>query len=209
MTSAAELLADVLRALTTAWNRGWSGFTSRADLTLDDRSAFVLLLGGLAMLGLLAGLLLLRTVLGGGPEVPKGPHRSVDTRPPDTVPRPERHSEAAPFRGDAEEEFLRGRNAGHRAEVRDVDEVLDRLLEADLGQPRILRVLRNLLVVRLYACRGCGANGSGPDAQPAGCPFECGFLEGAFANLLGSKVMVRETTCRGRGRSQCEFEVWS
>lgn len=114
------------------------------------------------------------------------------------------------YRGPRDEEFRRGRLAGARMGAQTVDELMDRLVETEMGEPRILRSLPNLMRVQLQGCRGCGASVVRATTKDGvgGCAFECGLLEGALEDVLGVRVVVHEVACRGQGAAACEFEVW-
>ncbi len=134
------------------------------------------------------------------PDPPKA--RSVHTRV--------RMEDAAPrdaYRGPRDLEFERGRAAGARAGAETLDHVLDRMVETEMGDPRIVRALPGFLKVNLYSCRGCGREG--PSTQGVeGCAFECGFIETAFTRALGRTAIAHEVHCRTSGAPACEFEVW-
>jgi len=111
------------------------------------------------------------------------------------------------YRGPRDLEFERGRAAGARVTAKSLDDVLDRMLETEMGEPRIVRSLPSFLKLRLHACRGCGregVSGSGVD----GCAFECGFIESALTRVLGRSAVAHEVRCRNTGAAACEFEVW-
>lgn len=140
---------------------------------------------------------------------------ALETAPPEP-PQPRRvHTtfrlEEAPashvYRGPRDLEFERGRAAGARVAVKSLDDVLDRMVETDMGEPRIVRSLPSFLKLRLHACRGCGREGvSGPGVE--GCAFECGFIESALTRALGRSAVAHEVHCRNAGAAACEFEVW-
>ena len=106
------------------------------------------------------------------------------------------------YRGPKDQEFERGRTAGGAVKADELDDVLDTMVSTELGEPRVLRAMPNVLRLRLHACRGCAG-------EADVCAFECGFLEAAFARLHKRSVVVHEVRCRGRGADACDFEVWT
>jgi predicted hydrocarbon binding protein len=84
------------------------------------------------------------------------------------------------------------------------------MVTAEVGQPRIVRSIPNLMRLRLDGCRGCAEAARQEPSAPGidGCAFECGLLETSLSKLLRSEVIVHEVTCRGRGAPACDFEVW-
>lgn len=157
----------------------------------------MLVTGGLVMMGgVLAGLVLQRAPT---PPPAGGPRpRSVHTR----LHLVEKHGALA-YRGPRDEEFDRGHAAGRRVPAFTLDELFDRMVETELGEPRVVRSMPNFMRLRLHACRGC----SGVHAED-GCAFECGFLEAGIGRVLGREVLVHEIACRAKGSPACEFEVW-
>lgn len=111
------------------------------------------------------------------------------------------------YRGPRDLEFERGRSAGVRVDAGNLDAILDRMVETEMGEPRITRVLPGFVKLNLYACRGCGRQG--PSSQGvAGCAFECGYIEGALSRATGKAAIVHEVRCRTSGATACEFEAW-
>lgn len=110
------------------------------------------------------------------------------------------------YRGPRDLEFERGRAAGSRVDAAGLDAVLDRMVEMELGEPRVERSLPSFLKLRLHGCRGCGRQGASGPVE--GCAFECGFLESALTRALGRSAVAHEVRCRTAGAPACEFEVW-
>lgn len=157
----------------------------------------MLVTGGLMMMGaVLAGL-----VVQGAPARPE-----PETAKPRSVHTALRLADARgalAYRGPRDEEFERGHAAGRRVPAFTLDELFDRMVETELGEPRVLRSMPNFLRLRLHACRGC----AGVHVED-GCAFECGFLEAGLGRVFGRDVLVHEIACRAKGAAACEFEVW-
>ncbi len=112
--------------------------------------------------------------------------------------------------GNAEHQDLlkRGRRAGAGFNGTTMDDLMEHMRETGIAEPRVLKTVPHLVRIRLVHCRGC-TSGSETSAEGVKrCPFEEGFLEGAFQQLKGKDVVVRETACRQRGDPGCDFEVW-
>ena len=185
----------------------WAWLLGRDLLSRDGSPGLLLVAGGmLALLALTVALLLRGALPSEPPTVTAPPRRAlVSARPMGMRP-------PAPvaYRGPRDQEFERGRVAGARIGAPSIDDLLDYMVEAEVGQPRIVRSIPNLMRLRLHECRGCG-DAVRQDASAAGvqgCAFECGFLESSLSGLLRSEVIVHEVTCRGRGATTCDFEVW-
>ncbi|MEA3199069.1 MAG: hypothetical protein QOE90_497 [Thermoplasmata archaeon] len=161
----------------------------------------LLVLGGVLVMGVVALVALFGSAWEtGAPEAPKP--RRVHTE----IRVAEGHASDA-YRGPRDLEFERGRGAGARVNATSLDAVLDRMVETEMGDPRITRVLPGFLKLNLYACRGCGREG--PSSQGVeGCAFECGYLEGALGRVAGKTAIVHEVRCRNAGAPACEFEAW-
>ncbi|MHB8632612.1 MAG: hypothetical protein ACYDBQ_01410, partial [Thermoplasmatota archaeon] len=69
------------------------------------------------------------------------------------------------------------------------------LVEAQVGEPRLLRARRRLTTVRLYRCT-CSR----------GCAREREAIVTAFSRSFGTAA-VQEVRCCSRGDPACEFEV--
>lgn len=159
--------------------------------------ALLLVIGGVATLSTVTGVLVLRSALPSTSPPAPPPPRRVDWQL--TMMEP-----AAPvYRGPRDQEFDRGRTAGSALPAKGLDDVLEFMMQSQLGEPRILRSMPNLLRLRLHACKGC-AGGRELD----GCAFEAGFIESSFSKAFGKTVIVHEVRCRGRGDAACDFEVW-
>lgn len=102
----------------------------------------------------------------------------------------------------------RGRQAGARFDGNNVHALLEHMRETGIAEPRVLKTVPHLVRVRLVHCRGCTSGSDGNVEGVARCPFEEGFLEGAFKQIEGEDVVVREIACRQRGDPGCDFEVW-
>jgi hypothetical protein len=113
------------------------------------------------------------------PRSPSGPPRLVPTRVE------EGHREAA------------------RLKPANLDAALTHILRNKWAQPRILRHMDDLTVVRLHDCKEC----DDPQTTTTGCSFHAGFLEGVLRRLEGAQAQVTETRCRRQGQPTCEFEV--
>ncbi|MGQ0535308.1 MAG: 4-vinyl reductase [Methanobacteriota archaeon] len=224
--SAPDTVASVLRylleqfVLTTVYAWGWLVYLTGPlreeagrlfGVPVDYRAAIFLITGGLATLAILFLVLLLRgTLFGVANPLPAASavSRRVLTGPRDLPGlRAADDTARGGSRAPPEDEFERGRVVGARVGAADVDELLDRVAETGMADPRILRNLPNLTLVRLYRCGGCRSEtGPGPET---GCPFEVGFLEAAFERLLGRRVVAREVACHRSPGSACDVEVWS
>lgn len=172
------------------------------DLTLLPANAspwLLLVFGGVVTLAAVSLALLVGRALPLDATMPAEPTpRRVET----TLRLPPRPETPDAYRGPRDQEFDRGRTAGAAVRADDLDGVFDLMVETELGEPRVLRCMPNLLKVRLHGCRGCSG-------QADVCAFECGFLEAAFTRLFRKSVVVHEVRCRGRGAEACDFEVWS
>ncbi len=180
----------------------WGAAQLPEDVGAASVDAPLLVAGGLATLALLLPFLAVRTAIVGVSRT-KGNHappRAVETSAP--AHRPSVSPRRVPAH--AEEAFRRGRAAGSRIRVEDIDELVRALREAELGELRVLRALPHVMLVRVYNCRDC-ENGEVP---PRGCDFEAGVLEGVFSGGAESPVTVHEVACRNQGSSACEFELW-
>lgn len=199
--SAALALASSFLASAGAW------LLSR-DLFPDMASPGLLLVAGgmLALLALTVALLLRGAFPSEPAPSPAAPRRALLAGASSALRAPP----PAAYRGPRDEEFKRGRVAGARIEAEAIDDLLDYVASAEMGQPRVFRSIPNLMRLRLDGCRGCAeAAVQGPStAGVDGCAFECGFLEASLSKLLRSEVIVHEVACRGRGAAACDFEVW-
>lgn len=160
-------------------------------------ASLLLLVGGLAMLGLIMALVALQSlfperVRESGPE--PGRHRARQLRPlRETAPlfaERGRQAKQGPFR---REEY-------HTP----IDLALARVVELQLGEPRLLRTRGGASRVRLYKCRGCAPEVAN---REEGCAFELQGLQKAFRTSVAPAAIVREIRCRARGAETCEFEV--
>lgn len=102
----------------------------------------------------------------------------------------------------------RGRQAGASFDGNNVHALLEHMRETGIAEPRVLKTVPHLVRIRLVHCRGCTSGSTTSAEGIARCPFEEGFLEGAFKQLEGENVVVREIACRQRGDPGCDFEVW-
>lgn len=98
----------------------------------------------------------------------------------------------------------KGRVAGRKVRARVLDDVLDRMFNGGLGEPRLVHSAANVKVVRVHDCRGCDG---GVRAPKPSCHFERGFLEASFGRMVEHGARVLETRCRAVGDPWCEFEV--
>lgn len=193
-------LRDVWRLLEGHASHAWAWVTARPGYPFDAAGAAFLLVGGISTLGLLALLVGVQAALSPAPrDTSREPPPRVHTALRLAAPAEGSHA----FRASPLEEFQQGRTAGTRARAGDLDALLDDVVGAGLGEPRILRRLPHMMLVRLHACRGCVR---GPEEQ--GCGFECGFLEAGFAQLWGPGVVVREVACGTGSSNACDYEVW-
>lgn len=183
----------------------WAWLLGRDLLPSDGSPGLLLVAGGmLALLGLTSVVLLRGALPSEPPTVEVPPRRALVSTRPMRPPAP------VAYRGPRDQEFERGRVAGARIDAPALDDLLDYMVEAEVGQPRVVRSIPNLMRLCLHECRGCGdAARQGPSAGGVdGCAFECGFLESSLSKLLRREVLVHEVACRGRGASTCDFEVW-
>lgn len=97
-----------------------------------------------------------------------------------------------------------GRGAAEAMTAKSLDDVLDRFSEQYGGEPRLLRVLDDRVVVRLYQCKECA---EAPAYGRRGCGRAAGFLEVALSRFYGSTLQAFETLCKDAGAPVCEFEV--
>lgn len=102
----------------------------------------------------------------------------------------------------------RGRQAGSSFDGNNLHALLEHMRETGIAEPRVLKTVPHLVRIRLIHCRGCSSGAATSAEGIARCPFEEGFLEGAFKQLEGENVVVREIACRQRGDPGCDFEVW-
>ncbi|HEV8359214.1 MAG TPA: 4-vinyl reductase [Candidatus Thermoplasmatota archaeon] len=195
---------DLLTWFVDQLGRAAHWLAARVQPTVDERGAVMLLVGGLAMLALVIGMLLVRLIVNEAapPRVTQPRPRRVLVDVPAPPPAAERAATAATVdRGSPDDVFRRGRGVGQSFAGDTLDATLDRVAASGAGAPRLLRLLQGRAVVRLHACQGC----AGPGQE--GCPFEAGLLEGAFAGLWGKGTVVREVACGGPASQVCEFEV--
>jgi hypothetical protein len=186
----------------------WAWLLGRDLLPALASPGLLLVAGGMLALLVLTLALLLRGALPSERVPAPVPSRRalVAALPPASRPVP-----PVAYRGPRDEEFRRGRVAGARIDAPTLDDLLDYVVAAEIGRPRILRSIPNLMRLRLDGCRGCAdAARHGPAAPGVdGCAFECGLLESSLSRLLRRDVLVHEVACRGRGAAACDFEVWS
>lgn len=168
-----------------------------AFLDLAADASLLLLVGGLSMLGLIMALVALQSLFperarASGPEPAR--HRARQLRPlretPPLFAEVGKAAKAGPFR--REEYHL------------PVDLALARVVELQLGEPRVLRLGKDGARVRLYRCRGCAPDVADRDS---GCGFERAGMQDAFRSHVERYATVREVLCRARGAESCEFEV--
>lgn len=107
-----------------------------------------------------------------------------------------------------QELLKRGRQAGAGFDGDTLHQLMEHMRETGLAEPRLLKTVPHLVRLRLIHCRGCTAGSETNVEGVARCPFEEGFLEGAFKQIEGDDVVVREIACRQRGDPGCDFEVW-
>lgn len=134
---------------------------------------------------------------------------STDGSAPGRPAQAQASPRAVAIRDPAHRDHLeRGRKAGSRFDGDSLHALLEHLSDTGIGEPRVLQRVPHLLRIRLSHCRGCSSHASSTSPGSAGCPFEEGFLEAAFAQLEGDEVVVRETACGRQGDPGCDFEIW-
>lgn len=179
------------------------------------RGALFLLAGGLFIAGLITfTLLTVHLVMPGN-----GNPDAVLYRPrAETLVDPRRHrltprQATVPVvgSGDPAAAFLRGRMAGRAGDPESLDDILEKAIQGNLGEPRILRSGHSRKHLRFYACGTCETLVRlRPEDRwriSGTCEYERGYLTGSFETLLGTRVEVREVQCRRRGGTYCEFDV--
>jgi hypothetical protein len=93
-----------------------------------------------------------------------------------------------------------------------VDVLVEQMIRAGAGEPRILEHTRRRTTLRLYGCPDCRGQHYArrpPSAPPTvqGCDREAQRIERLFRRRFGGDVRVHEITCRRGGVEHCEFEV--
>ncbi|MES2155244.1 MAG: hypothetical protein V4510_08940 [bacterium] len=156
-------------------------------------SAILLLVGGLSILSLIILLVVLQNLF---PERSQRPGRAArpgsrELRPIAGAPPPRR-----PARPTGKRRHMQ--SATHPP----VDLALARVIEMNLGEPRLLRSVDHFTHLRLYGCASCTAGVRGLE-----CSRERSGVELAFREVFGPRVAVREIACHGRGAPECDFEV--
>lgn len=169
--------------------------------TLMGNAALLLIVGGLAMLGLIVLLLLLQSLF---------PSRPLDANGREPEPlRPQLRPLGPGVPAPEMSELSRRLRSGKATRRPVVDEALDQIFRLRVGEPRLLRHRPHYSLVRVYECRTCT---SGHAHRPfrhkvEGCAFERSAVENAFQGTFGEAALAREVACRMRGDSECEYEV--
>ena len=166
--------------------------------TLFGNAALLLIVGGLAVLGLIVVLLLLQSLFPAKlREDPREPEAlRPQLRPISGAPSPSQH---------ALSQRLKSGRVTRRPVV---DQALDQVLHQRVGEPRLLRHRAHYSLVRVYACRSCEGTSKGNFRHKVeGCPYERAAIETAFQGTYGNQSLARETACRRWGDAACEYEV--
>lgn len=217
MADPAGWLLSQLRELSTHF--GWA---------YSYRGSIFLIAGGVFVLGVLTLVLLVQSTLFGAPvrrEAPPAPSVLVRAPAPPPPLDPESAKRLAEQAATSPDDVFRlGARAGAAMPAKSLDVVLDRFVQAGLGDPRIVSTSSHRKRVRVAACRTCSAfEATGArtrtvfawdpsqlesrvDARVP-CEYERGFLEGAFRRLTAGRARVAETHCRNRGDAACIYEV--
>ncbi len=161
------------------------------------RGSIILISGGLFLLTFLIAYAMAKSAFGRGHSSPR-PSREVRSVIVEWRSAPQTHTLQAPTGAGA---FDRGFKDAQAARDGSVDDLLDRMYEAGIGDPRIVGSTARAKLVRLYACASCRAG------DTTGCGYAAGFLGGGISALIASAVSVTEVGCRRDGHLACEFEV--
>lgn len=198
--------------LTSPWQ--WFGdlfasiarfITSEEVRTFGANTSLLMIVGGLSILFLIVTLFLLQSVF----PTAIAPLASAKGRRqirPTVAPE----GQVPTVLGSGKDRKSRLSRREDPTPVHAIDAALDRIVEAGVGQPRIVRHLPRFLYIRMLSCRGCRppAEGAEPlEERIKGCAYERGFLETAFQAAFRGPLAVRETACRRMGAKDCEFEV--
>jgi len=177
----------------------WEWIQSHVGFAPSYRGALFLMAGGLFIIALLVGGILVQSAIVGEvtPAATGGPSARRRRRVETSFIRAPRPRPPPPADLDEKVEIERGRISGRRVIVSNLDDVLDRMIEADLGEPRILATGPTHKLVRFYDRGGCAASRA----------FERGFLEAALETVLHRPVEAAEVSCARKGAPACEIEV--
>lgn len=206
---AKQAIGEVFSATLEPWDvfrqvlrHGLDWITGEIDQEFVSDAAVFLMAGGLAMLSLLILVILAGNAFSGpAAPVPFGGPRDERLRlqPLGTTPgRPPTSGRAPKVPG--------GETI---AKTPAIDRPIPRIVQAGLGEPRIVKHGRRSTRIRLYRCRGClRAGDASPASDGQGCSAERDFLKTIFRETTGrSSVGVVERSCRRWGDVFCEFEV--
>lgn len=179
--------------------------TSEEVRNFGADTALLLIVGGLSILFLIVTLFLLQSVF----PTAVAPLASAKGRRqirPTVAPE----GPVPAVLGFSKAKRSRGSRRADPTPTHPIDAALDRVVDAGVGEPRILRHHPRFLHLRMLYCRGCQP--SGEAAEPLeerikGCSYERGFLETAFQSAFRGALSVRESACRRMGAQACEFEV--
>jgi hypothetical protein len=163
--------------------------------TLFEDAAPLLLVGGLAVLTVILLLVALQSLF---PERAEG-SPSPASRELHALGAQEATAAGPDAAGAGE---ARPRRRGPPPAVLPIDRALANAAAQGLGEPRLLRWLGGVALVRLYGC-ACPARPAAPHA----CAAQRDGLAAAFATVHGRRVTAREVSCTASGAAACEFEV--